>query len=1028
MLQILLRYLALHSDAIMQVLGTLLSPFMPQSLNALRSGKRAERKRLKEERIRRSNAERDLQSYTSKVIEDPHISQIQIVGMTQPLKLEDVYVRLRIHPESTLKFTLDPKLREAEETHDPNLLLEAAQKSLEQLVDGAIDPDEAIRDNQYCVIVGNPGAGKTTLLRYLTIKAAKKELPGLPCIPIYVQLNTFKSTMHRDLLDLILRQIDDHLHASDVQALHELVGEKMKAGEVLLLLDGLDETKIGVADKSADDTYTSMVSAIMKLVRMYPRLRIVVTVRKAGYQHYPKLTGFVELEVVAFRPEDSKTFITNWFNAYRTTSREEKIKGLISHLERNLRIQSLVSNPLLLSLIAIVYEGHLELPERRADFYKQCIEVLQTRWDASRDIKRRHEFPLMFQSQLLQEIAWHFHNQGRHYFPVDELLQVISKFLPTVDIPADQSRHVLEQIDMENGLLREQAHGWYGFSHLTFQEYFVTQYIIANNRQEELLRHLGHPWWEEVVLLYVGSINDASGLLHLLLGHDKEKPLQDDLFFSYLILAGRCLAEKPRILDLSLREEIITRLFKIMLTTTCSLTREQVAHTLARIGGSRVNNRLLGYLASNDENLLAVRESIGCALGAAGERGLAPRLADLLSQRQTGRYIRIIIARVLGVLGERGVAPTLLRLLADKQEDMYVQQSIALTLGLLGDQDIAAALVQLLDDTRANALVQQSIVVALGILGNPGVAPALQDLLTDVRLDWHVRASAAKVLGQLGKQEVIPVMMDILRDNYDNTYVRRRIVTALGSFREDVIPAGYLLNLLFDDSIRAEVRCSIAQTLGTIRRQSTAPALLRLLTDTQVEACVRTSAAIALGHLGVVECVAQTLSELWADQHLDQNLRASIAAALGMLGMSYVAPDLLRFLVDPNINQDILLHIVHALGNLSDHDTLDKQEIAHELVGLLASENIDRYRGQNIVRLLCALGESAIVPPLLDLLSATRIDRSVRQGIAEVLAQLACDERSLARLAALLETTDIADDVFRALWAVGRRVKGRGSG
>src|SRR5579875_3706141 len=257
MLQILLRYLALHSDAIMQVLGTLLSPFMPQSLNALRSGKRAERKRLKEERIRRSNAERDLQSYTSKVIEDPHISQIQIVGMTQPLKLEDVYVRLRIHPESTLKFTLDPKL-------------------LEQLVDGAIDPDEAIRDNQYCVIVGNPGAGKTTLLRYLTIKAAKKELPGLPCIPIYVQLNTFKSTMHRDLLDLILRQIDDHLHASDVQALHELVGEKMKAGEVLLLLDGLDETKIGVADKSADDTYTSMVSAIMKLVRMYPRLRIVV--------------------------------------------------------------------------------------------------------------------------------------------------------------------------------------------------------------------------------------------------------------------------------------------------------------------------------------------------------------------------------------------------------------------------------------------------------------------------------------------------------------------------------------------------------------------------------------------------------------------------------------------------------------------------------------------------------------------------------------------------------------------------------
>src|SRR5947209_7697899 len=197
---------------------------------------------------------------------------------------------------------------------------------------------------------------------------------------------------------------------------------------------------------------------------------------------------------------------------------------------------------------------------------------------------------------------------------------------------------------MENGLLREQAQGWYGFSHLTFQEYFVTQYIIANNRQGNLLQHLNNPWWEEVLLLYVGSINDASSLLSTLLGYDEQEPLEDDLFHSHLIMAGRCLGEKPRVGNVPLRDEIINKLFEVLRTTPYALIREQVANVLAMIWGARINSRLLGLLSSSDEKLLDIRESIGWALGTVGERGLARELAEQLVVKQTGRFISIKIA------------------------------------------------------------------------------------------------------------------------------------------------------------------------------------------------------------------------------------------------------------------------------------------------------------------------------------------------------------------------------------------------
>ncbi len=319
----------------------------------------------------------------------------------------------------------------------------------------------------------------------------------------------------------------------------------LRDGKALLLLDALDETAIGEQTEVADASYQRVCDAIMRATTRYPDAPIVVTARKAGYQRHMSLTGFTELEV--------------------------------------------------LSLIALVYEAQLDLPDRRADLYRRCVDVLLSEWDARRNIRRRREFKPEHKRQLLQELAWHFHRQGLRYFPEREMQAEIARFLPALGLPADDYERVLLEIANENGLLKEQAHGWYGFLHLKLQEYFVALYI--NDHPQELaslLQQVGDPWWEEPLLLYAGQTGDASPLLQSLTGSSDQAgqaALEDDLFHTNLILAGRCLAARPTVRQITLREEVITRLFDLLMATPYMLTREQAAQALAEIGGQKVNEQ-----------------------------------------------------------------------------------------------------------------------------------------------------------------------------------------------------------------------------------------------------------------------------------------------------------------------------------------------------------------------------------------------------------------------------------------------------
>ena len=174
----------------------------------------------------------------------------------------------------------------------------------------------------------------------------------------------------------------DELYAFPQELARAYIADQLYAGNALLLLDGLDETVVGDTIERASASYTKVSEVIQKVARVYLNAYIVITVRQAGYRQHAPLVGFTPLFVNDFSMENIRQFITNWYICSQDPFKDTKIADLTMRLERNSRIQALATNPLLLSLIVLLYESRHDLPERRADLYDRCTKVLLSEWDA----------------------------------------------------------------------------------------------------------------------------------------------------------------------------------------------------------------------------------------------------------------------------------------------------------------------------------------------------------------------------------------------------------------------------------------------------------------------------------------------------------------------------------------------------------------------------------------------------------------------------------------------------------------------
>lgn len=547
------------------VLGAIIASLFPYYLQRRKETKTTKEQQQQQEKreIETTKTTQDrVQEYCDNLRTNPRIAYLQILDMNQSIEVKSIYVRLRLYKEAVSEEEIDRDLVTTQNLHDPDASLKASLKYLEYRMSKAMNPIEALHAYKHCVIVGDPGAGKTTLLKHLIMKSVDKELEGLPGLPLYIELNAFATSHTNDLLEFAAVGWEQYGFSKDEAQAY--LSKELKSGNILVLLDGLDETFIGEEGKEAEENYRSVFNTIKNFLQRYGQSPIVVTVRKARYYAGAVLEGFTELVVLDFRPEDIRQFVNNWFGC--TSEGQKLAKDLNDKLEKNRRTLALAANPLLLALITITYQtDHYLLDGKdlhRADIYERSVDILFTIWDAKRGIKRRRQFDKNQLKRLLEDVASHFHEQRLLYFSEEELLKVIAGIVPEMHLSREQDAFILAEIILKeitsnNGLLKLQAKKLYGFLHITFQEYFAAKKFAKRDISDIIRYHSNEPWWEEVILLVARYTSDASSSLQIFLQKNEEKPFKEIIFHTELMLAGRYLAASFAVGTTSLPDRII---------------------------------------------------------------------------------------------------------------------------------------------------------------------------------------------------------------------------------------------------------------------------------------------------------------------------------------------------------------------------------------------------------------------------------------------------------------------------------------
>jgi formylglycine-generating enzyme required for sulfatase activity len=408
----------------------------------------------------------------------------------------------------------------------------------------SVDLREAftLAGERHLFVRGEPGTGKTTALKKLLWSLLSADSPSgfdgraldLPAetVPVFLRLRSLAGPpLDRDDFGEVL---DEALVAMTQPAGHHVSGSASNAapqglgrwlwqrGDVLLLLDGLDE----IAAREARRQACRRIETLARLGASRG-IRMVVSSRFAGIERNGNINldhgQFLHLDVRPLSDSQISDLVTTWYAAAgcaRSRMRREHedlgesrsrsdARRLLEALqdEATIKLKELASTPLFLTLLCLVVERGGHIPERRADFFRACLDALLGSWAHERASERL--LTLDESLDLLEHVAWAMHDAERQYdLGTEELRALLAAPLRRLQnqrgrTPVVTFQGVLHWLCQVTGVLTEYAEGEYGFMHLGLQEYLVATHAAQTGKIGRLAEVFGNPWWREVALLAV---------------------------------------------------------------------------------------------------------------------------------------------------------------------------------------------------------------------------------------------------------------------------------------------------------------------------------------------------------------------------------------------------------------------------------------------------------------------------------------------------------------------------------------------
>jgi formylglycine-generating enzyme required for sulfatase activity/energy-coupling factor transporter ATP-binding protein EcfA2 len=468
----------------------------------------------------------------------------------QPLGLASIYVEL----DTTVKIR-------------PLVALKSEQGSLRAIShpDGeehAMSALSAVIQNRRLVLTGNPGGGKSTFINHLAYCLAAhisqpnanwlNNIPGWPpaeaiIVPLLVTLRDFAHSLPERLppraeAHHLWNFIQSRLKARNLGFVARPLAQILEAGRALLLFDGMDEV-------ASIPQRAFVRDAVLAFANRYTGNRALVTCRILSYQpptepDKPDLRlppgVFPTFELAPFNADKIDRFIGAWYAELARVGqvRRQDEDGLTSKLQTAVRrpdLWRLASNPLLLTVMALVHTHKGRLPDARALLYEDTIEVLLWRWEQVKAGGQADAPPLrqlllaagrtdLDLKKVLWRLAYEAHAQAEtgdddQLADIGELT-LKKALVKLADDDWNWAHQVVQAIKLRAGLLLERSPGVFTFPHRTFQEYLAGAHLsVQRNFAREAANLAGQAAnWREVILLAVGR-------LVYLAGDTTDKPL-----------------------------------------------------------------------------------------------------------------------------------------------------------------------------------------------------------------------------------------------------------------------------------------------------------------------------------------------------------------------------------------------------------------------------------------------------------------------------------------------------------------------
>ena len=163
----------------------------------------------------------------------------------------------------------------------------------------------------------------------------------------------------------------------------------------ILLLDGIDE-----AIKLA----YWLLNGIRKLAEKYPNVQVITSSRVSGF--YLEKIPFLAVTLLPFTDGQRNEFISKWFSEDKPHIEKIKI-----HLEKNKPISNIVKNPLLTTILCVLEENKIPLPNNEIKLHEERFRLLTGYYDLLKGVNR-----ILSHRQILdlltRRLAFHLHS---HY-------------------------------------------------------------------------------------------------------------------------------------------------------------------------------------------------------------------------------------------------------------------------------------------------------------------------------------------------------------------------------------------------------------------------------------------------------------------------------------------------------------------------------------------------------------------------------------------------------------------------------------